>query len=161
MQGRRPVGHDLRRTHHVVVMHDAAVSPSLLAAAAGRAATSLHLDHLQGRHGTMVVLLVGGRPDPSEFANALARALGGPTTTVGIGSGCETPRDFPDSFDKARRALNVRLHSSNLEGVSAYDQLGFYHLVDAAHATGAAEDFVSNWLGVLVNYDIPRVWRQL
>jgi DNA-binding PucR family transcriptional regulator len=72
---------------------------------------------------------------------------------IGIGSRCETPLDFPKSFAEARRALNIRLNSATPEGASAYDELGFYRLVDAAHSDGAVEDFVREWLGVLLDYD--------
>jgi DNA-binding PucR family transcriptional regulator len=120
---------------------------------AGRTAASLNLDYLQGRHAGLVVLLVAGRVDADRLHDALARALGRASTNVGVGSRCETPRDFPASFDRARRALHVRLNSSFPAGASAYDELGFYHLVDAAHTAGAAEHFARDWLGVLLDYD--------
>jgi sugar diacid utilization regulator len=148
------LGHDLRRSHCVVVAQSSAVTSSMLATAAGRAATSLSLDYLQGRHAGLVVLLVVGRPQPAAFHEALTQALAGTSTTaVGIGSQCVVPRAFPGSFDKASRALNVRRRSSFPEGASAYDELGFYHLVDAARPGGAAEGFVRQWLGLLLDYD--------
>ncbi|BCZ25219.1 helix-turn-helix domain-containing protein [Mycobacterium senriense] len=57
---------------------------------------------------------------------------------------------------KARRALNIRLNSANPRGASAYDELGFYHLVDAAHAAGAAHEYARQWLGVLIDYDAAK-----
>jgi DNA-binding PucR family transcriptional regulator len=70
---------------------------------------------------------------------------------IGIGSRFDSPRDCPESFDKARRALNIRLRSAVPAGASVFDELGFYHLV-AADA-GATEAFVREWLGVLIYYD--------
>src|SRR6202034_2183006 len=57
---------------------------------------------------------------------------------------------------RARRALNIRLHSGTPEGASAYDELGFYHLVDAAHSAGAADEYARQWLGVLIDYDAAK-----
>jgi hypothetical protein len=147
------LGHDLRRPHYVVVLDNTDLAASTLATVAGRTAASLNLDYLQGRHAGLVVLLVAGRVDADRLHDALARALGRASTNVGVGSRCETPRDFPASFDRARRALHVRLNSSFPAGASAYDELGFYHLVDAAHTAGAAEHFARDWLGVLLDYD--------
>ncbi|HZA10728.1 helix-turn-helix domain-containing protein [Mycobacterium sp.] len=147
------LGHDLRRTHYVVVVQATGMPANKLAGAARRAATALHLDQLQGRHAGMVVLIVAGRPQPQAFHDALTTALGSPATAVGIGTRCAVPGDIAASFGKACRALNIRLHSSAPAGASAYEELGFYRLVDAAHAAGAAEDFVREWLGVLMEYD--------
>jgi hypothetical protein len=150
------LGHDLRRPHYVVVLNNTELPTSTLATVVGRAATSLHLDHLQGRHAGLVVLLVAGRIDAGQLLDALARALGRSTTAAGVGSRCETPRDFPESFDRAGRALRVRLHSSSPAGAFAYDELGFYQLVDAARTAGATQHFARDWLGVLLNYDAKK-----
>jgi sugar diacid utilization regulator len=147
------LGHDLRGPHHVVVMQTDGRADNALAAAAGRAATALHLNYLQGRHAGLVVLVADGRPDPRALHSAVSRNLGSSTSVIGIGSRCDTPTDFPGSFAKAQRSLNIRLHSPVPEGASAYDELGFYRLVDAAHQGGAVDDFVQEWLGVLLDYD--------
>jgi hypothetical protein len=147
------LGHDLRLPHWVVVVQSARRADSTVVAAAGRAATALQLNYLQGRHAGLVVLLLDGRPDPRALHRVISQKLGSATTVIGIGSRCETPLDFPQSFAAARRALNIRLNSATPEGASAYDELGFYRLVDAAHRDGAVEDFVREWLGVLLDYD--------
>jgi DNA-binding PucR family transcriptional regulator len=50
----------------------------------------------------------------------------------------------------------IRLNSANPEGASAYDELGFYHLVDAAHSVGAADEYARQWLGALIDYDAAK-----
>jgi sugar diacid utilization regulator len=150
------LGHDLRRPHYVVVVHSSAASDSMVATAATRAAAALHLNRLQGRSGGQVVLLTEGRPDPEALHRTLSDLLRPATCAIGIGSRCEAPSDFPKSFTDARRALNVRLHSAAPAGASAYDELGFYRLIDAAHACGAVEDFIRQWLGVLLDYDLTK-----
>ena len=61
--------------------------------------------------------------------------------------------DFPQSFIEARRALRIRLRSVHPEGAAAFDELGFYRLIDAAHGGGEVESFVREWLGPLLDYD--------
>jgi sugar diacid utilization regulator len=147
------LGHDLRRPHYVVVMQAASGAESAVATAAGRAATALHLNYLQGRHGGHVVLLTDGRPDPRALHHAISERLDRTTSVIGIGTRCEVPDDLPQSFIEARRALNIRLRSANPEGAAAFDELGFYRLIDAAHDGGTVEAFVREWLGSLLDYD--------
>ncbi|MGP4058690.1 PucR family transcriptional regulator [Mycobacterium sp. 4D054] len=146
------LGHDLRPPHYVVVVHSSAASDSV-ATGAGRAAAALHLNKLQGRSGKLVVLLTEGRPDPQVFYRTLSELLGRHTCAIGIGSRCDAPSEFPKSFAAAKRALNVRLHSAVSAGASAYDELGFYRLIDVAHTGGAVEDFIREWIGALLEYD--------
>jgi sugar diacid utilization regulator len=148
------LGHDLRRPHYVVVMQTTARhTDSSLAAAAGSAATALHLNYLPGRVAGLVVLLTDGRPEPRALYRALTKHLGTTMAVIGIGSRCEIPGDIPQSFADARRALAIRLHAATHQGASAYDELGFYRLIHAAHRGGAVEDFVREWLGTLLDYD--------
>jgi sugar diacid utilization regulator len=147
------LGHDLRRPHYVVVVQGTGRADSALGGATGRAAAALHLNYLQGRHAGLVVLLVDGRPDPRALDRVISDHLGRRTSVIGIGSRCEVPADFPQSFTEAQRALNIRLRSASPEGASAFDELGFYRLVDAAHRGGAVEGFVREWLGALLDYD--------
>lgn len=146
------LAHDLRGPHYVVVVQSSAGSSSLMAAAV-RCAAALQLKTLQGRNGQLVVLLIAGRPDPRAFHRTLSELLSPATCAIGVGSRCEAPPDFPQSFADAKRALNVRVHSAAPAGASAYDELGFYRLIDAAHARGAVEDFIREWLGALLEYD--------
>src|SRR6202171_3541658 len=53
----------------------------------------------------------------------------------------------------ARRAMSIRLRSVSPEGAAAFDELGFYRLIDAAHGGGEVESFVREWLGTLLDYD--------
>jgi sugar diacid utilization regulator len=151
------LGHDLRRPHYVVVVAQAGGrAENGLATAAGRAVTALHLNYLQGRHGGLIVLLTDGRPDPRALHNAISERLDRTASVIGIGTRCEVPDDLPRSFTEARRALNIRLRSANPEGAAAFDELGFYRLVDAAHDGGTVEAFVREWLGALLDYDEHR-----
>jgi hypothetical protein len=146
------LGHDLRQPHYVMVAHSSA-PPDLLTACVSRAAAASHLSNLQSRVGRVEVLVTDGRPDPHAFHRRLSELLGRHTCAVGVGSRCELPSEIPKSLAEARRALNVRLHSARPSGASAYDELGFYRLIDAAEDAGAVRDFVREWIGALLDYD--------
>jgi PucR C-terminal helix-turn-helix domain/GGDEF-like domain len=150
------LGYDLRSPHYVVVVHSARGADNTGIAAAGRASARLHLNHLLGRQGSLIVLLTDGRPDPDALYREVSRQLRHSASAIGIGSRCNVPSELPQSFRRARRALNIRLHSANPRGASAYDELGFYHLVDAAHSAGTADEYTRQWLGVLIDYDAAK-----
>ncbi|WP_415624134.1 PucR family transcriptional regulator [Mycobacterium intermedium] len=150
------LGHNLRRPHYVVAVQAAGCAESAVATAVVRAATSLNLNYLQGRHSGLVVLLTEGRPDPRALHHAISERLDRTTSVIGVGTRCEVPDDLPQSFVDARRALNIRLRSANPEGAAAFDELGFYRLIDAAHGDGTVEAFVREWLGTLLDYDESR-----
>lgn len=150
------LAHDLRRPHYVVVIHTGRGADQAGVAAVGRAAANLGMNYLVGRQGTMVVLLVDNRPAPDALHREISRQLGDSATAIGIGSRCDVPSDFPQSLLRARRALNVRLNSADPRGASDYYELGFYHLVDAAHAAGAVDEYVRQWLGALIDYDAAK-----
>ena len=150
------LGYDLRGPHRVAVIDAGPSSDNSGLTAAGRAAGNLHLDHLLGRQGSLVVLLVQGHPDPRALHREISRQLGHSSIAIGIGSRCDVPSKFPQSFLKARRALNIRLNSADPQGASDYDELGFYHLVDAAHSVGAADEYARQWLAALIDYDASK-----
>jgi sugar diacid utilization regulator len=150
------LNHDLRRPHYVVVVKSTGGAESALPVAAGRAATALRLNYLQGRHAGLVVLLTDGRPDPQALHRTLSEIVGKTACVVGIGSQCLVPDDFPQSFIEAHRAMSIRLRSVSPQGAAAFDELGFYRLIDAAHGGGEVESFVREWLGTLLDYDHSR-----
>lgn len=150
------LNHDLRRPHYVVVLQSTGRTENTLTTAAGRAATALNLTYLQGRHAGLVVLLIAGRPDPPALHRTISDILGKTTSVVGVGSRCLVPEDFPQSFMEARRAMSIRLRSASPQGAVAFDELGFYRLIDAADGGGEVESFVREWLGALLDYDASK-----
>jgi sugar diacid utilization regulator len=150
------MGYDLRRPHYVLVIHTGNGAGKAEVAAVSRAAASLHLNHLVGHQGSLIALIADGRPASEALYGEVCKQLGHTTSAIGIGPRCDTPGDFPQSFLRARRAVNVRLNSAHPQGASDYDELGFYHVVDAAQAVGVADEYVRQWLGTLMNYDAAR-----
>lgn len=148
--------HDLRRPHYVVVIHSGRGDGNAGILAAGRAAENLNMRYLAGRQGGLVVLLVDSHPATDALHREVSKQLGNVACSIGIGSRCDAPADFPQSFRRGRRALNVRLNSAHPQGASDYYDLGFYHLVDAAHTAGVVDDYLRRWLGPLIDYDAAK-----
>ncbi|WP_174188362.1 PucR family transcriptional regulator [Nocardia barduliensis] len=144
------MGYDLHGEHYVVVVHG---DDNAMAEAVGRAATALDLPFIQGRHAGMVVLVTDRRPEPEALHHAICEHLETAPVTIGISGCCTRPADLPRAFDDARRAINIRLRSPMPDGATAFDELGFYRLVDAARAEGQVEQFMREWLGTLLDYD--------
>lgn len=149
------LGHDLRGPHYVVLVHSAGGAEAI-AEASSRAASALNLQSIQGRHGGMLVLITDHRPDPARLHHALREGIDARPVTIGISGRCEQPSDFARSFADAHRAFNIRRRSRIPDGATAFDELGFYRLVDVANTEGQVEDFVREWLGTLLDYDDAR-----
>ncbi|GAA0627976.1 hypothetical protein GCM10010174_54720 [Kutzneria viridogrisea] len=150
------IGHDLRGTHHVVVLRwHGQQAEDLVAEATDRAVDLLRWRSLGSRRSGAVVLLVRGRPDGQALHRALAERLGG-AGAIGIGGRCERPGDFPRSYSEALRALDIRCRSRIPSGVTAFDQLGIYRILDTGRSRGEVEAFVREWLGRLLDYDARR-----
>ncbi|VVJ21990.1 Regulator of polyketide synthase expression [Amycolatopsis camponoti] len=147
------IGHDLRRTHHVVVLRwSGDVAEDVVAEATGRATTTLGLTSLMSRHAGAVVLLVGGPTDGTALHDSLSERLGA-EGAIGIGGPCDTPGRFPKSYAEAVRALEIRRTSHTPNGVTTFDQLGIYRILDTGQNHGDVLEFVHEWLGKLLDYD--------
>lgn len=146
------LGHDLHGSHYVIVLHCRGIEGRTVSDAAQRAAVSMNLQCIQGRYHGRTVLITADRPDLTALHQSIYDSLDA-TTIVGMGGRCEHPADFTRSFHEATRAVNIRLHSHMPSGATAFDELGFYRLIDAANTSGQAEGFMRDWLGVLLTYD--------
>ena len=148
------IGHDLRGPHHVVVLRwRGHQTDDDVAEAAGRAATALRLNSLVSRRSEAVVLLVHGHPDGHALHRALSETLGTPAGAIGIGGQCDEPADFPQSYSEAMRALNIRQKSRTPNGVTSFEQLGLYRILDTGQNRAEVRAFVLEWLGPLLDYD--------
>jgi sugar diacid utilization regulator len=144
------VGHDLRGSHHVVVLrwHGQATDDAM-----GRMVSALGLRALCSRRSEAAVLLVFGRPDGEAMHRVMAELLGSSDGAIGIGGPCGAPGDFPQSYREAIRALDIRRHSRSPNGVTAFHELGVYRLLDAGDNRVEVMAFVREWLGPLLDYD--------
>ncbi|GAA3846642.1 hypothetical protein GCM10022243_10940 [Saccharothrix violaceirubra] len=147
------LGHDLRGAHCVIVVRwGEEQTDDAVAEAVGRAVASLRLSSMISRHSGAVVLLVSGCPEGDTLHRLLSENLGGAGAT-GIGGRCDRPGDFPRSYSEAMRALDIRRKSGSPHGVTTFDQLGLYRILDSGRNRAEIVAYVREWLGRLLDYD--------
>ncbi len=148
------LGHDLRRTHYVVVVHwpgNAADDSFTRAVEHATAATAAR--PLTTRRGDRVVLLTEARPDHDAVHAALAHELGRPGGAIGVSTRCDSPDGVPRCYQEALRALEVRQNSRQRSGTTFFDDLGLYRILGPGNDLRELEGFVREWLGQLIDYD--------
>ncbi|WNM32836.1 helix-turn-helix domain-containing protein [Streptomyces sp. Li-HN-5-11] len=148
------VGHDLQRTHYVVVVHwpgngaDDSFTRAVEQATAHTASRPLIT-----RRGDRVVLLTEARPDDHAVHAALAHELGTPDGAIGVSTRCDSPDGVPRCYQEALRALEVRQNSRQRSGTTFFDDLGLYRILGPGNDLRELEGFVREWLGRLIDYD--------
>ncbi|MFF7251068.1 PucR family transcriptional regulator [Embleya sp. NPDC008237] len=148
------VGHDLRRSHYVVVAQwSNRASDDSFAQTVGRAAAAVGMRSLLTRRSDHVVLVADDRPHARALHDALARETGTPSGAIGVSSPCDSPDDIPHRYQEAQRALEVRRHSRERYGTTFYDELGLYRILGPGNDHRELETFVHEWLGRLIDYD--------
>ncbi|MFJ4057646.1 PucR family transcriptional regulator [Streptomyces albogriseolus] len=148
------LGHDLQRTHYVVVVHwpGNAADDSFTRAVEHATATTAARP-LIARRGDRVVLLTEARPDHDAVHAALAHELGRPDGAIGVSTRCDSPDGVPRCYQEALRALEVRQNSRQRSGTTFFDDLGLYRILGPGNDLRELEGFVREWLGQLLDYD--------
>ncbi|MFF3364193.1 PucR family transcriptional regulator [Streptomyces misionensis] len=148
------VGHDLHRSHYVVVVQwsDRTADDSF-AQAVGRAASGVGMRSLLTRRSDHVVLVADDRPHARALYEALARETGTRSGTIGVSARCDSLDDIPHRYQEAQRALEVRRHSRERYGTTFFDELGLYRILGPGSDYRELETFVHEWLGQLIDYD--------
>jgi hypothetical protein len=151
------LGHDLHGTHHVIVLnwHDRKKNINTMLSAVKNATGRLDIPSLNAGHAGKIVLICAGRPNTDTLHRALTEAAGSPHGSIGVGGPCESLAEFPRSYGEAVQALEVREQSRRPDGVTAFDQLGVFRVLDTGHRD-RIEEFVREWLGALLDYDRQR-----
>ncbi|WP_320784492.1 PucR family transcriptional regulator [Streptomyces sp. CRN 30] len=148
------VGHDLRRSHHIVVVQwSNRTADDSFAQTVGRAASAVGMRSLLTRRSDHVVLIVGDRPHARALYEALAQETGTASGTIGVSAPCDSVDDIPHRYQEAQRALEVRRHSRERYGTSFFDELGLYRILGPGSGHRELETFVREWLGQLIDYD--------
>ncbi len=100
------VGHDLHRSHYIVVVRwsDREADDSF-ARIVGRAASAVGMRSLLTRGAEHVVLLADDRPHAGALYETLALDTGASCGSIGVSARCESPDDFPQHYQEALRAL--------------------------------------------------------
>ncbi|MDH6493794.1 helix-turn-helix domain-containing protein [Streptomyces sp. SAI-149] len=148
------VGHDLQRTHYVVVVHwPGNGATSSFTRAVERATATTATRPLITRRGDRMVLLTEATPDDDAVHAALAHELGTPDGAIGVSTPCDSPDGVPRCYQEALRALEVRQNSRQRSGTTFFEDLGLYRILGPGNDLRELEDFVQEWLGRLIDYD--------
>lgn len=156
----RALGHDLNRSHRVVVV---STDPKQLSAddALLRVREALNgtltargtsPSPLLMQSGNDIVALVTARTSDSDTLPNLLHELGR-RTRMGIGGVCQSPDDFPRSYREAQVALRLAQSTRGAAAIMRYDDLGVYQLLSEVADPRALEAFVRTWTGALIDYD--------
>ncbi|MFD5753277.1 PucR family transcriptional regulator [Streptomyces sp. NPDC127033] len=148
------VGHDLHRSHYIVVVQwsDRTADDSF-AQIVGRVASAVGMRSLLTQRSDHVVLVADDRPPARALYEALALEAGTPSGTIGVSAPCDSPDDIPQHYQEAQRALEVRRHSRKPYGMTFFDELGLYRILGPGNDFRELEAFVHEWLGQLMEYD--------
>ncbi|MFG3150177.1 PucR family transcriptional regulator [Streptomyces sp. NPDC048243] len=148
------VGHDLHRSHHVVVAQWAnrPVDESF-AQTVGRAASTVGMRSLLTRRSDHVVLVADARPHPDALYEELSRETGTRSGMIGVSAPCHCVDEIPHRYQEARRALEVRRQSRERYGTTFFEDLGLYRILGPGNDYRELETFVQEWLGLLIDYD--------
>lgn len=148
------VGHDLHRSHYVVVVQwSNRTADDSFAQTVGRAATAVGMRSLLTRRSDHVVLVADDKPHPRALYEALARETGTRSGTIGVSAPSDSLIDIPHHYREAQRALDVRRHSRERYGTTFFEELGLYRILGPGNDYQELESFVREWLGQLIDYD--------
>lgn len=148
------VGHDLQRSHYIVVVEwpnrpaDEAVAQTV-----GRAASAVGMRSLLTRRSDHVVLVADARPHASALHKELSRETGTRSGMIGVSAPCERVDEIPHRYQEAQRALEVRRQSRERYGTTFFEELGLYRILGPGNDHRELETFVQEWLGQLIDYD--------
>ncbi|MFE0349665.1 PucR family transcriptional regulator [Streptomyces griseoluteus] len=148
------VGHDLHRSHYIVVVRwSNLTADDSFAQTVGRAASAVGMRSLLTRRSGHVVLVADDRPPARALYEALARDTGTRSGTIGVSAPCDAVDAIPQHYREAQRALDVRRHSRERYGATFFDELGLYRILGPGSDYQELETFVHEWLGRLIDYD--------
>ncbi|MER5809000.1 helix-turn-helix domain-containing protein [Streptomyces sp. NPDC002033] len=148
------VGHDLHRSHYVVVVQwSNRTADDSFARTVARAASAVGMHSLLSPRSGHVVLVADARPHARALYEALARETGTRSGTIGVSAPCDSLDDIPHRYQEAQRALDVRRHSRERYGTTFFDELGLYRILGPGNGFRELETFVHEWLGELIDYD--------
>jgi len=120
-------------------------------------------DHLVLRRGNSVVLLVrdNAAVGDESYIRAIAEKVRdhlkyffpGNVCTMGIGSVCMSVADYKQSYESARKALELGINSNRSGEVLSLDQFGAHALLYSALKPGDLTMFAADLIGPLLEYD--------
>ncbi|UXM93602.1 PucR family transcriptional regulator [Paenarthrobacter sp. JL.01a] len=151
------LGYDIRGPQHVFVAQwQPPRTDDTVTIALRRTLRELQIPALVSVHADITVAVVTGEPLDTELFVVAARTLRSATGAVGIGGPSRDLTELPRSYGEALRALHVRVHSTEPYGLTRYDQLGIYRILDMPGSETDLAGYVEEWLGALLSNDDRR-----
>lgn len=151
------LGYDIRGPQHVVVaVWEPPRTDDTVVVALRRTLVELHSSALVSRRSEMAIAVVQGDPLGAEVYSVLAKTLRSATGSMGVGGPCLDVGHIPRSFSEALHALRIRSASIDCYGVTRFDQLGIYRILDTAGSEPGLGGYVDEWLGTLQRSDDSR-----
>jgi hypothetical protein len=151
------LGYDISGPQHVIVAEwQPPRTDDTVVVALRRTFLELHSSALVSRRSNMAIAVVRGDPLGAEVFPAVAKTLRSATGAVGIGGPCLDIAQIPRSFSEAVHALHIRAGSTDRYGVTRFDQLGIYRILDTAGGEPELAGYVDEWLGTLQRTDDSR-----
>lgn len=151
------LGYDISGPQHVIVAEwQPPRTDDTVVVALRRTLLELRSSALVSRRADMAVAVVRGDPLGAEVFSVVARTLRSATGAVGIGGPSLDVGQIPRSFSEALHALHIRSSSIDRYGVTRFDQLGIYRILDTAGGEPDLAGYVDEWLGDLQRADDTR-----
>ncbi|MFC8038028.1 PucR family transcriptional regulator [Paenarthrobacter sp. NPDC057355] len=151
------LGYDVRGPQHVLVAQwQPPRTDDTVTVALRRTLRELQIPALVSVHADITVAVVTGEPLDTELFVVAARTLRSATGAVGIGGPSSDLTQLPRSYEEALRALHIRVHSTEPYGLTRYDQLGIYRILDMPGSETDLAGYVEEWLGALLSNDDRR-----
>ncbi len=151
------LGYDISGPQHVIVAEwQPPRTDDTVVVALRRTFLELRSSALVSRRADMAVAVVRGVPLGAEVFSVVARTLRSATGAVGIGGPSLDVAHIPRSFSEALHALHIRAGSIDRYGVTRFDQLGIYRILDTGGGEPDLAGYVDEWLGALQRADDSR-----
>ncbi|MET1088200.1 MAG: helix-turn-helix domain-containing protein [Arthrobacter sp.] len=151
------LGYDLGAPQHVIVAQWQPMTGGDSAVVALRKALGeLRTASLVSQGSDMTIAVATGAPTGAVLFKVMSRLLHGASGAVGVGGPCQEVTQIPRSFAEAQRALHIRTHSIEPSGLTRFDQLGIYRILDTAGGQPDLAGYIDEWLGALQHTDDSR-----
>jgi sugar diacid utilization regulator len=156
------LGHDLHGPHHVLAVRwPGAHDEDAVVLAVQRAVRLCDMDALVARQSDAVAVVTappesrGAAHRWGELHSALSEILPSTRGSIGVGEVHDWPAELPRSYSEALHALAMVEWSRGC-GVMTFEELGVLRLLFTSQDKHGVEQFVRDWLGVLIDYDRAR-----
>ncbi|WP_043418024.1 PucR family transcriptional regulator [Arthrobacter globiformis] len=151
------MGYDITGPQHVIVAQWQPLrTDDTVVVALRRTLRELQTPALVSRRSDITLAVAAGDPLDTELFTVAARTLRSATGAVGIGGPSHDVTQLPRSYAEALRALHTRVHSIDPYGLTRYDQLGIYRILDMPGSETDLPGYVEEWLGALQSNDARR-----